>query len=70
MSALNILRRCESGKDGQRIDVSVTISAIKDATGKVLGASAIKREMTEQKRINEEIRGMTQQLWQSASWQA
>ena len=53
-------------KDGQRIDVSVTISAIKDATGKVLGASAIKREITEQKRVNEEIRAMTQQLWQAA----
>ena len=44
-------------KDGRRIDVSVTISAIKDATGKVLGASAIKRDITEQKRVNEEVRG-------------
>ena len=54
------------GKDGRRIDVSVTISPIKDATGKVLGASAIKREITQQKRVNEEIRAMTQQLWQAA----
>ncbi len=53
-------------KDGRRIDVSVTISPIKDATGKVLGASAIKRDITEQKRVNEEIRAMTQQLWQAA----
>ena len=53
-------------KDGRRIDVSVTISPIKDAAGKVLGASAIKRDITEQKRANEEIRAMTQQLWQAA----
>lgn len=53
-------------KDGQRIDVSVSVSPIKDATGKVLGASAIKRDITEQKRVNEEIRTMTQQLWQAA----
>jgi PAS domain S-box-containing protein len=53
-------------KDGRRIDVSVTISAIKDVAGKVLGASAIKREITEQKRVNEEVRAMTQQLWQAA----
>jgi two-component system sensor kinase FixL len=54
------------GKDGRRIDLSVTISPIKDAAGRVFGASAIKREITEQKRINEEIRTMTQQLWQAA----
>jgi len=53
-------------KDGRRIDVSVTISAIKDAAGKILGASAIKRDITEQKRATEEVRTMTQQLWQAA----
>jgi PAS domain S-box-containing protein len=53
-------------KDGRRIDVSVTISAIKDAAGKILGASAIKRDITEQKRATEEVRAMTQQLWQAA----
>ena len=53
-------------KDGRRIDVSVTISPIRDVSGKVLGAAAIKREITEQKRVNEEIRAMTQQLWQAA----
>jgi PAS domain S-box-containing protein len=53
-------------KDGRRIDVSVTISAIKDAAGQILGASAIKRDISEQKRANEEVRAMTQQLWQAA----
>jgi len=53
-------------KDGQRIDVSLTVSPIKDATGQILGASVIARDITEQKRANEEIRVMTQQLWQAA----
>ena len=53
-------------KDGRRIDVSITISAIKDGAGKILGASAIKRDISEQKRANEEVRAMTQQLWQAA----
>jgi PAS domain S-box-containing protein len=36
-------------KDGKLIDVSITISPIKDASGKILGASKIARDVTEQK---------------------
>lgn len=53
-------------KDGQRIDVSLTVSPIEEAKGRILGASVIARDITEQKRANEEIRVMTQQLWQAA----
>jgi carbon storage regulator CsrA len=53
-------------KDGRRVDLSVTVSPLRDATGTVVGASAIKRDITEQKRVNEEVRAMTQQLWQAA----
>jgi two-component system, chemotaxis family, CheB/CheR fusion protein len=35
-------------KDGQVIDVSVTISPVQDASGKIIGASAIARDVTEQ----------------------
>jgi PAS domain S-box-containing protein len=35
-------------KDGQIIDVSVTISPVHDETGKIVGASAIARNVTEQ----------------------
>jgi|GEM_PF-481153 len=35
-------------KDGKRINVSVTISPIKDEEGKVIGASKISRDITEQ----------------------
>jgi PAS domain S-box-containing protein len=53
-------------KDGQRVDVCLTVSPIKDATGKVLGVSVITRNITEKKRAEEELRAMTQQLWQAA----
>ena len=36
-------------RDGRRLDVSVTISPIKDAEGKIVGASKIARDITEQK---------------------
>ena len=34
-------------KDGSRIDISVTTSAIKDAAGKIIGASKVARDITE-----------------------
>ncbi len=37
-------------KDGALIDVSVTISPIRDAQGRIVGASKIARDITEQKR--------------------
>ncbi len=37
-------------KDGKRIDVSVTISPIRDATGKVVGASKIARDISDIRR--------------------
>ena len=41
-------------KDGRRIFVSLTISPIKDDTGKVVGASKIVRDVTERKRAESE----------------
>jgi PAS domain S-box-containing protein len=40
-------------KDGRRIDVSLTVSPIKDSGGKVVGASTIARDVTERKRAEE-----------------
>lgn len=37
-------------RDGQRLDISVTISPIKDRSGKIIGASKIARNITERKR--------------------
>jgi len=43
-------------KDGQRIHVSLTVSPIKDATGQIIGASTIARDITERKRADEALR--------------
>jgi PAS domain S-box-containing protein len=43
-------------KDGRRIDVSLTVSPIKDATGRITGASTIARDITERKRAEEALR--------------
>ena len=43
-------------KDGRRIDISLTISPIKDATGRIIGASTIARDITERKRMEKELR--------------
>ena len=48
-------------KDGTTIDVSVTISPIRDSSGRVIGASKVARDITEQKRTGEELRLMTAQ---------
>jgi len=43
-------------KDGRRIDVSVTVSPIRDRTGAIVGASKIARDITERKCAEEELR--------------
>lgn len=42
-------------KDGKQIEVSVTISPIHDAGGKIVGASKVARDITERKRLQKEI---------------
>jgi two-component system cell cycle sensor histidine kinase/response regulator CckA len=43
-------------KDGSRVDVSLSISPIKDSTGQVIAASTIARDITERKRAERELR--------------
>jgi PAS domain S-box-containing protein len=43
-------------KSGARLDVSITISPIKDATGKIIGASKILRDITDRRRTNALLR--------------
>ena len=42
-------------KDGRRLNVSLTVSPIHDATGKIIGASKIARDITQQKKTQDEI---------------
>ncbi|NIM58309.1 MAG: PAS domain S-box protein [Candidatus Aminicenantes bacterium] len=66
--ALQILKKIKRGdridnhetvrlrKDGKQIDVSLTISPIMDATGKIIGASTIARDITEHKKIDKTLK--------------
>jgi PAS domain S-box-containing protein len=42
-------------KDGERVEVSLSLSPIKDADGNVIGASAIARDVTERMRLQREV---------------
>jgi PAS domain S-box-containing protein len=44
------------GKDGRRIPISLTLSPIKDAVGEIIGASAIARDISEQKEAEQALR--------------
>lgn len=43
-------------KDKTPLDISLTISPVRDASGKIIGASKIARDITERKRIERELR--------------
>jgi PAS domain S-box-containing protein len=49
-------------KDGERIDVSLTISPIKNSAGEIIGASKIARDVTDRKRTEEALRENEERL--------
>jgi len=49
-------------KDGSRLDISLTISPVKDADGRVVGASKVARDITEHKRIEQERHEFSREL--------
>jgi len=49
-------------KDGSTFNVSVTVSAIKDSSGKVVGASKVVRDITTRKKAEETIHRLNAQL--------
>src|SRR5439155_616770 len=49
-------------KDGSRVDVSLTVSPIRDATGNVTGASAVARDITDRRRAEEARRAQALEL--------
>jgi PAS domain S-box-containing protein len=42
-------------KDGSIFHVSITLSAVRDSAGNIIGASEIERDITERKRLEEEV---------------
>jgi PAS domain S-box-containing protein len=49
-------------KDGVLLDISLTISPVKDGSGKIIGASKVARDVTERKRADERLRKNEEQL--------
>ena len=49
-------------KDGKQLDISATISPIKDSTGKIIGASKILRDISVSKRLTQSVVAANQQL--------
>jgi PAS domain S-box-containing protein len=43
-------------RDGRRIDVSLTVSPVRDALGQIVGASKIARDISERKRVEQSLR--------------
>jgi PAS domain S-box-containing protein len=52
-------------KDGTLLDISLTISPVKDLKGNIIGASKIARDITEQLRTREALRNANERLAQS-----
>ncbi len=49
-------------KDGKRLDISLTISPVRDSTGHIIGASKVARDITEKKRAERELAMINEQL--------
>jgi hypothetical protein len=49
-------------KDGSLIDISLTVSPIRDETGRIVGASKIARDITVRKRLEEHQRMLSAEL--------
>ena len=53
-------------KDGSLLDISLTISPVKDARGRIIGASKIARDITQRKRVEQELEASRAQMVASA----
>jgi two-component system CheB/CheR fusion protein len=70
-SMLERLRRGEQAKieetlglskDGRTIDISLTLSPVRDSAGRIVGASRIVRDITERKRAEQELQRLNREL--------
>jgi PAS domain S-box-containing protein len=49
-------------KSGKQVDVSLTVSPVRDTTGNVIGASQISRDVTERKIVENKLRSLNKEL--------
>jgi signal transduction histidine kinase len=49
-------------KDGSRVDVSLTISPVRNADGKIIGASKVARDITQRKDMEAQLKSLTEDL--------
>ncbi|HJT78136.1 MAG TPA: PAS domain S-box protein [Gemmataceae bacterium] len=54
-------------KDGRRLDISLTISPVRDASGRIIGASKIARDITARRRAEAALREQTRLLREVAA---
>ena len=52
-------------KDGRRVNISLTVSPVRDASGRIVGASKIARDITEKKMAEEALRKQADRLARS-----
>jgi len=49
-------------KDGSLVDISLTVSPVKDASGRIVGASKVARDITERKKAEQAVRAANEGL--------
>jgi PAS domain S-box-containing protein len=52
-------------KDGSLVDVALTVSPVRDSTGKIIGASTVARDISERKKYEERIKQYSEELERS-----
>lgn len=55
-------------KNGALVDISLTVSPVRDSAGKIVGASKVARDISERKRAIERLRESEQDARQSRDW--
>ncbi len=59
--AINHFETVRRSKDGRAIAISLTVSPVRNAAGQIVGASKIARDITEQKRSQEQIAALARE---------
>ena len=55
-------------KNGDLIDISLTVSPVRDSSGKIVGASKVARDITDRKRADERLRASEKDAREARDW--